>query len=698
MKDIKNKRFRQLKRSHAWIYILLFFILSVITLVVSLEFLLAFINYITDEKLSEEYRNASALAEIYDRLSADDAESIEKYIAGSGKSVKVFDDGGNEIYGSGELGISGTEESQTVRIKNSKVEVITEPGTNMILTDRSGRCFLNFLYIITHTHDYITQEVRESIRFDDGEGADDIFDEDYYLSDEHIEPDLAYIPVWVVCPVKGGRMVVSETIAMDIKDVELFMSFILVVMLMMVTVFIILLVNIISGAVRRNRTLNVFFTDIVTNGHNLMWFLIKGQRYITRISSRSVRFAVINISFVNYRNFCICHSVEEGEEMLCRIYNEIKRNVTQKEMLAHCASSDYAVLMQFTDANALEARVRTLLSALTCIDREHRLAFHAGIYVIEPDGTVLPDGTTLHRRDIDLETVYNNACTARETLEESESTGVAFFDTRLIDERKWVDAVQERQAAAIANEEFMVYYQPKYDPSTDRLKGAEALIRWQSPEFGFVPPGRIIPIFEKNGFITEIDHYMISHVARDQKSWLDRGMNCVPVSVNVSRAHFIESDLAEQIRDMVDREGCPHSLIEIELTESAFFDDKKAMINTISRLKSYGFAVSMDDFGSGYSSLNSLKDMPLDVLKLDAEFFRGESEDGRGEIVVAEAIRLAKNLNMRTVAEGVEVRDQVDFLASQGCDMIQGYFYAKPMPRSDFEQRMIAGIKPKDEV
>ena len=177
-------------------------------------------------------------------------------------------------------------------------------------------------------------------------------------------------------------------------------------------------------------------------------------------------------------------------------------------------------------------------------------------------------------------------------------------------------------------------------------------------------------------------------MARDQRAWLDKGYNCVPVSVNVSRAHFIENDLAEQIRDIVDAAGAPHELIELELTESAFFDDKKAMIETISRLKSYGFTVSMDDFGSGYSSLNSLKDMPLDVLKLDAEFFRGENRDGRGEIVVSEAIRLAKSLNMRTVAEGVEVRDQVDFLASQGCDMIQGYYYAKPMPKDDFELRV----------
>ena len=237
----------------------------------------------------------------------------------------------------------------------------------------------------------------------------------------------------------------------------------------------------------------------------------------------------------------------------------------------------------------------------------------------------------------------------------------------------------ERFDSAIKNEEFVVYYQPKYDPKTDLLRGVEALIRWNSPELGFKPPSTFIPILEKNGKIPDIDHYMITHVARDQKKWLDEGLECVPASVNVSRAHFIEKDLAQQIKNDVDAEGAPHELIEIEVTESAFFDDKRAMINTIRELKEYGFQVSMDDFGSGYSSLNSLKDMPLDVLKLDAEFFRGDLEDKRGEIVVSEALKLAKNLNMVTVAEGVEAREQVDFLAKHGCDMIQGYIYARPM-------------------
>ena len=241
---------------------------------------------------------------------------------------------------------------------------------------------------------------------------------------------------------------------------------------------------------------------------------------------------------------------------------------------------------------------------------------------------------------------------------------------------------------ALKNEEFQVYLQPKYSPTEAKLVGAEALVRWISPQDGFISPGKFIPIFEENGFITQLDDYMISHVAKLQAEWKIRGKKAVPVSVNVSRAHFAQEGLAEHICQLVDAYGPLHELIELEVTESAFFDDKDVLVETVKQLKDYGFRVSMDDFGAGYSSLNSLKDIPLDVLKLDGEFFRGEDDDGRGAIVVREAIQLARSLNMRVVAEGVEKKEQVDFLAGQGCDMIQGFYFAKPMPVKEFEDKV----------
>ena len=360
----------------------------------------------------------------------------------------------------------------------------------------------------------------------------------------------------------------------------------------------------------------------------------------------------------------------------------------KREMVAHFASANFAVLLTYTDENELKERVESILEKLTEMDDTHRYQFHIGVDTL-PVKTGA-DGKVIRRKKgtYDLEKTYNNSCSARATMEESDDSGIAYYDEELLEQQKWIDTVKTEQQKALDNNEFVVYYQPKYNPRTNELKGAEALIRWNSPVHGMKAPNTIIPIFEKNGFIVNIDHYMLTHVARDQKRWLDAGYKCVPVSVNVSRAHFIEKDLPEQIRDNIDSEGCPRNLIEIELTESAFFDDKNAIIEAIKKLKNYGFMVSMDDFGSGYSSLNSLKDMPLDILKLDAGFFSGDLKNERGQTVVSEAIRLAGLLQMKTVAEGVELPEQKKFLADNGCDMIQGYVYAKPMPPEAYMEKM----------
>ena len=180
---------------------------------------------------------------------------------------------------------------------------------------------------------------------------------------------------------------------------------------------------------------------------------------------------------------------------------------------------------------------------------------------------------------------------------------------------------------------------------------------------------------------------MIAAVAKFQAERKKQGKKPIIISVNVSRANFTKDNLSSHICQLIDKYGAEHSGIELEVTESAFFGDKRILQKILSELKGYGFRLSMDDFGAGYSSLNSLKELPVDVLKLDMEFFRGKDTEKRGEIVVKEAIRLAKNLDMEVVAEGIEKKEQVEFLAANECDMIQGYYFAKPMPVEEFDER-----------
>ncbi|MCR4721590.1 MAG: bifunctional diguanylate cyclase/phosphodiesterase [Lachnospiraceae bacterium] len=687
----RKKQFRILRNGHPILSILGFIIISAIVSILSIEISGLMINYIADSKLGAEFSDIQYMSRVYeaaeDKLESEqvyellDAEGRDFFITASDGTV-VFEKGNNTASAKREsVYLSYMTEAVGVDTDSDSARVIMRGDSekDYVVSDEDGYIDIDGWKVLKNLPDLI-EEVH---------GVGTTGTGNFFTRLFNVKPETAaVIPIWFEVPIgtDGEILCAKASISINMIDltwvVVLFGSLFILVAVLMIVIF----VNLIKGFMRRKNARRIFFTDISTHGKNWMWFLFRGESYMRSHSAKRSTFAVVNLVFVNYRNFCVCHSLAAGDEVLRMINNYLCKNIRRKELCARVNGAEFALLLNFHDKRELELRLTKMIDDLQHLDDDHIFHFQAGADLVGIARN--SSGKPVKRRYFDMEIAYNNACTTRDTMAESEESGIAFFNEKMVEDKRWVDQVQEKQRQAIENEEFKVYYQPKYDPQTDELKGAEALIRWISPEYGFVPPGKIIPIFEKNGFITEIDHYMITHVAREQKRWLDQGFKCVPVSVNVSRAHFIENDLAEQIRDMVDAEGTPHEYIEIELTESAFFDDKKALIETITRLKSYGFAVSMDDFGSGYSSLNSLKDMPLDVLKLDAEFFRGEDSGTRGEIVVSEAIRLAKSLNMRTVAEGVEVKEQVEFLASQGCDMIQGYYYAKPMPGSDYEDRM----------
>ena len=496
-------------------------------------------------------------------------------------------------------------------------------------------------------------------------------------------------PYWIAAPMSESSQIlmVKSVLTVRVKDYTHLAAGMIIALIISFCVFILMIISVIMNISANRKLRRWLFRDDIVKGHNWLWYAVTAQDILSRRRNAHKTYAVVDLEFIRYRSFVLCHSVKEAELLLRQVVLVIRKKTNNGELIAHTTSAAIPLLLEVKDEDDARSRLQDIISTLEAIPCGHRLAFRAGVYLVIPAQEKIALNQKSYIPDIDL--LYNNACTASLSLADVADSGIAFFDSDLVDEEKWIDTVTNRQQAAVNNEEFLVYYQPKYDPRNNELMGAEALIRWQTPDMGLVPPYRFIPIFEDNGFITQIDDYMLTHVARNQRKWLGEGRKCVPVSCNVSRAHFGQENLAEYICGLVDREGCPRSLIEIELTESAFFDDENALITTINRLKSYGFLVSMDDFGSGYSSLNSLKDMPLDILKLDAGFFRGSEDNPRTRIVVSEALALARSLSMKTVAEGVEDKSTVDFLALEGCDMIQGYYYAKPMTSEEYENTVI---------
>ncbi|EFS27535.2 hypothetical protein FUAG_03050 [Fusobacterium ulcerans ATCC 49185] len=244
--------------------------------------------------------------------------------------------------------------------------------------------------------------------------------------------------------------------------------------------------------------------------------------------------------------------------------------------------------------------------------------------------------------------------------------------------------IEDNMEHALENNEFIVYFQPKVELKTNKIAGAEALVRWQDPKKGLIPPDEFIPIFEKNGFITKLDIYVFEEVCKTIRKWLNEGINPIPVSVNLSRMHLQNPNFLKKYKEIQEKYEVPADLLEIELTETLVFENFEQLKKVIDDIHQMGFSCSIDDFGSGYSSLNLLKEIPVDILKLDRIFF-SKKNDKRGNSVIESIISLAKKLNMTTISEGVETISQVEFLRKADCDLVQGYVYSKPLAKDDFE-------------
>ena len=242
--------------------------------------------------------------------------------------------------------------------------------------------------------------------------------------------------------------------------------------------------------------------------------------------------------------------------------------------------------------------------------------------------------------------------------------------------------------SAADERQFKVFYQPKYDIQADppRLASAEALIRWKHPELGMISPGEFIPLFEGNGLISVVDNFVWKEAAAQITAWREKYGFTLPVSVNVSRADVFDPTLVERLAELVESNGLDYGSIKLEVTETAYADDANQVLEVIRRLRERGFEIEMDDFGSGYSSLNMLSDMPVDVLKMDMKFIRNIENSETDRKLVTLILDIAKFLDVSVVAEGVETEGQLAILRSGNCDLVQGYFFSRPLPPEEFEQ------------
>ncbi len=425
-----------------------------------------------------------------------------------------------------------------------------------------------------------------------------------------------------------------------------------------------------------NQMKYVYEHDPVTDLYNRTSFFEETRRLLER--ETEIKFALVRFDIDHFQTYNSFWGEEEGDRLLRYLADRLRAvsRKCQPCVYARINADAFCICLPF-DAEAIERFVKRAVAELDQYNREYRLVPSFGIYVIED-------------RHEKIQKMYELATTAAQGCKGSSVKYLSYYRPEMSEkllQDQWVINEMEK---ALAQQQFEVYLQPKYNLMTEQPYGAEALIRWRHPERGMLSPGLFIPVFEQNGFIGKIDYYMWDKTSALLRRWMDEGREPGPISVNVSRVNLYNQNLVEILCSLVKKHNIPARLLQLELTESAYMDNPAVMNDTVHRLQQAGFCILMDDFGSGYSSLNTLKDIPVDVLKIDMKFLAGDSDSVRSRCILTSMVHMAGWLSMPVITEGVETAQQAGFLRSIGCSYAQGYYYARPMPVAEYEKLLDA--------
>ena len=419
------------------------------------------------------------------------------------------------------------------------------------------------------------------------------------------------------------------------------------------------------------------FTDVITGEYNwnhLEAFLeVPADKNITDYAFAHFdikQFRVINEAYGHIAANKVLKNVVDAMEKADFVYAS-----------ARCHNDNFAMLLKDMPQEELTQKLQDFFEQLSVLEEDpfYKVYYKCGVV---PMQRAMLSGN----RVADVAKVAQSLCTNRK------GTEIIFYTDKMHDDISWGNYIKAYVETAIEQDEFLVYLQPKVDIKTEKIKGAEALIRWNYKNKEFLPPYRFVPFFEKDGSIAQLDDIVLKKVCAAFARWKKEGKALYPISINLSRSRMYDEKLIDKLVGIVDSYEVEHSLIDFELTESATYDDMDHMLSVLQELRSKGFKISMDDFGTGYSSLSLLTQMPIDTLKVDKSFVDTIATDNERKediIVLRHIIGLAKELGFVCLAEGAESKTQVDKLRTLGCEIIQGYYYSKPIPLSDYEKKYL---------
>lgn len=413
--------------------------------------------------------------------------------------------------------------------------------------------------------------------------------------------------------------------------------------------------------------------DVLTGLYNRRAFYRRSGLYLK--SNPQIEYQLVVLNVEKFKLFNDAHGWEEGDHFLLNLAETIKSVFHEwNAIIAHGDADVFFVMVE--KSCDIAKMVKDIEERQQVLYPKHKVSLKYGIYYVT---------------DINKKVGYmcDLAMLAVNSIKGQYDKKFSVYDEELsesiIVEQKITDIMQE----ALEQKQFQVYFQPKYDIETNKMVGAEALVRWVHPTLGFMSPAEFIPIFEKNGFVTEVDSFVWERVCYMLNKWKRTIGKTIPVSINVSRKDIYREGLVELLNELVKKYDLPPRMLHLEVTETAYTENTDQLIQVVSKLKENGFIIEMDDFGSGYSSLNLLAELPIDIIKLDMKFIQTESKYKNGHSIIASVINLAKWMNLLVIAEGVETQEQIDSLRSMNCNFVQGYYYAKPMPEEEFEKHLI---------
>lgn len=428
----------------------------------------------------------------------------------------------------------------------------------------------------------------------------------------------------------------------------------------------------VAGIIRLRETaamINMIQYDRLTGLYSKQYFYQQAGEVLLRNPDQ--QYDIICSDIENFKLINDVFGVKAGDRLLRGIGNAYAERLKGIGICGRLNSDQFACLLKhrddYTDDMFIEASILT--NGLLDI---HNIVMKWGIYNVED-------------WSVSIEQICDRALLAARSIKGQYGKYFAIYDDTLRNQLLREQAITDSMESALSQNQFLVYLQPKYRIKDEVLVGAEALVRWNHPVWGFLSPAEFIPLFEKNGFITRLDRFVWEKACAVLHDWDERGYYPMSVSVNVSRADIYNEDLADTLVKIIEKYDLDPSRLHLEITESAYTENPKQIIDTVTTLRELGFVIEMDDFGSGYSSLNMLNDMPIDILKLDMKFIRSEMAKPKSQGILQFIINLARWMNLSVVAEGVETKAQLLRLTEIGCDYVQGYYFAKPMPCQEFE-------------